>query len=322
MKAMVYSRSGEPEMLQIQDIPTPTPGHGEVLIRVRAAALGLFDQLLSGSGDTPGVGTRFMATALRAVGSPLSFEVSGEVAEVGTGVTTLRPGDPVFGPIPSFHGGTAQYAVLSADRVARVPQNISFAQAAALAGSFETAWGAVRTAGVERGKKVLVQGASGGVGLYAAQIARAMGAESVTGVCSTRNQQVARQIGCDHVVDYTQDNVSELEERFDAIILVNGNNPIKTYLNLLAPGGVVVGVGGAKQAMAAMGYAAVSKKVRVYANVLTPEPGYLHHAADLASRGVVKPYIDEVYPVEQTADALKYLRDYHAQGKVVVSVDF
>lgn len=328
MKAMVYSRPGGPEVLEIAELPDPVPGKGQIRIRVRAAALGLIDQqwFPKRGQRAPGILGTLMSRAAGAVGSPLSTEVSGVVDKVGPDVVKFKVGDPVFGPTIGMKGaGTAEFAILNSERAALIPVGTSFEDAAAMAGSFETAWGAVRTADIKPGMNVLVYGSSGGVGLYVAEIAKALGA-TVTGVCSSRNQAVARAAGLDHVVNYQTENVKSLAtyqgKRFDRIILVNGNNPIDVYRGLLAPGGIIVGIGAAKQAMAVMLRSPFSRSFRAYSSVMTPERGYLDRAAELAAEGKIRPHVDAVYPIAQTADAVKYLLAQHAQGKVVVSVEF
>lgn len=328
MKAAVLARSDGPEVVEILEIPDPTPGKGQIRVRVRSAVLGLFDQqwFPKPGGAKPSAALRAMSKLVGAVGSPLSNGVAGVVDQVGPGVSEFRPGDRVFGPTIGFKGaGTAEFALLKVARAALIPDQVSFEVAAAMTDSFETAIGAVRAAHIHEGMDVLVYGSSGGVGLFTAQIAKVAGA-TVTGVCSTRNQQVARDAGCDHVVDYqAQDAGSPATyggRTFDRIILVNGDNPLSAYRALLAPGGVIVGVGAAKQAMAVMVRAPFSKQFRAYSSVATPEKDYLHEAAALAADGSVRPHIDHVYPVTQSADAVAYLLAKHPQGKVVINVDF
>lgn len=327
MKAIVYSRPGGPEVLEMTELPDPTPGKEQIRIRVRAAALGLIDQQwFSKRGhDASGRLSAVMARVAGAVGSPLSSEVSGVIDQVGPDVVKFKVGDRVFGPTTGMKGaGTAEFAILNSERAALIPEGTSFEEAAAMAGSFETAWGAVRTADIKPGMNVLVYGSSGGVGLYTAEIAKALGA-TVTGVCSSRNQEVARAAGLDHVVNYQIENVKSLAtyqgKRFDRIILVNGNNPMDVYRGLLAPGGIIVGIGAAKQAMAVMLRSPFSKSFRAYSSVATPEKWYLDRAAELAAEGKIRPHVDAVYPIAQTADAVKYLLTQHAQGKVVIAVD-
>lgn len=328
MKALVHANPGSPKALEIAELPYPAPDKGQIRIRVRAAALGLLDQVWLPKDGKSALGPvmSVAAKAARAVGSPLAAEVSGIVDQVGLGVKGFSVGDRVFGPTARMLGaGTAEYTILKAERTALIPDGTSFEDAAALAGSFETAWGAVRTADIKPGMNILVYGSSGGVGLYAAQIAKVKGA-TVTGVCSTRNQEVAREAGLDFVGDYQKQDVTSLTtyggKKFDRIILVNGDNPVSVYRGLLAPGGVIVGIGGAKQAMKVLARASFSKEFRAYSSVLTPEKDYLDQAAKLVSEGKIAPYVDAVYPISRSADAVEYLMNQHAQGKVVIAVDF
>lgn len=328
MKALVHAKPGDPNVLELAELPDPASGEGQLRIRVRAAALGLIDQVWLPKDGQGSVGPimSVAARAARIIGSPLASEVSGIVDQVGPEVTEFKVGDRVFGPTARMLGaGTAEYAILKARRTALIPDGTAFEEAAALAGSFETAWGAVRTAEVKPGMNVLVYGSSGGVGLYAAQIAKVKGA-TVTGVCSTRNQVVAREAGLDFVVDYKKQDAKSLAtyggKKFDRIILVNGNSPVPVYQGLLASGGVIVGIGAATQAMKVMVRAPFSKEFRAYSSVFTPEKDYLDQAAKLLSEGRIAPHVDAVYPISRAGEAVEYLMTQHAQGKVVIAVDF
>ena len=214
--------------------------------------------------------------------------------KTGRNVTHVKPGDAVFGKTAGTApvGGIAEYAVMDEDRVCLKPDIFSFEEAAAVSISFDTALGAVRKAGITNGQNVMIYGASGGVGLFAVQLAKVAGTE-VTGVCSTRNIELAKSAGCDRVIDYKKEDFTKTDIKYDVVIGVNGCNPMKKYKSILKEKGIFVGVGDVNQAMKAL-----------------VESGKLHT------------YIDKVYSVNKTTEAIQYLLSSHASGKVVIKMDF
>lgn len=326
MKALVYSRIGDsPESLAIREMPRPRPGRGQVLIQVKACALNVADverYAMSPEGRMPPV-ARLMCMAMGVAGRPIGAEIAGIVVETGSDVTAVDVGDEVFGKTSGMfpHGGAAEYALMDTGRVCRKPRGFTFEQAAAVSISFETALGAIRTARVGAGQHVMVYGSSGGVGLYAVQLAKAAGAE-VTGVCSTRNIDVARRAGCDHVIDYQTEDFSQTAERYDAIIGVNGHNPMSVYEKLLGEDGIFVGVGDARQGFAAMARSITSRRFTYIAGIASPQRGYLDYAKELAETGRLKPHLDHVYTVHEAPQAIRHMLDDHAQGKIVLAMDW
>ena len=238
-------------------------------------------------------------------------------------MTHVKAGDAVFGKTAGTApvGGIAEYAVMDADRVCRKPDNFSFEEASTVSISFDTALGAVRKADIKPGQKVMVYGASGGVGLYAVQLAKVVGAE-VTGVCSTRNTGLAKAAGCDKVVDYKKEDFTKTDTKYDAILGINGCNSMKKYQNIMTENGIFVGVGDVNQAMKALVASFTSHHFTYYAGAFTKQPDYLQYAKELAEAGKLHTYMDKVYSVNETAAAIQYLLTHHAKGKVVIKTDF
>lgn len=324
MKAMVYTRTGGLDVLEIKEIKKPIPNDNQVLIAVKAGALNISDyERFKTMNDKVSFSTKIMNAVMGFKGAPVGAEISGIVVEVGKNITCVKKGDSVYGKSAGFFpkGGFAQYALLDKERVYQKPENLSFEQASAISISFETALGAIRKAKIKTGQQVMIYGSSGGVGLYAVQLAKVLGA-AVTGVCSTRNIEIARQMGCDYLIDYKKEDFTKIEKRFDVIIGINGCNPMKIYKKLLKEDGVFVGVGNAKQGFMAMFASLISKNFTYFAGAMSLQNGYLSYAKELAEAGKLVPYIDKVYSIRDTQEAIKYIITSHAQGKVVVSMDF
>lgn len=323
MRAMVWGGTGGLGSVREAELPDPRPGTGAVLVEVRAAALNAVDAAVAGASGAAGAAFGLAARAMGLAGSPIGSEAAGVVAEVGPGVSGVSVGDRVFGKTGGAFpkGAVAQLAVMDAGRFAEVPGCWSFEQASCVSVSFETALNAVRRAGVGPGDEVMVYGSSGGVGLFAVQLARARGAR-VTGVCSTRNLSLARESGCEEVIDYRREDFTGVGRRFDAIIGVNGRNPMRAYEGLLKEDGVFVGVGDVRQAAAALARSMTSRRFRAVVGLAEPQPGYLELASELAASGLLRPHIDGVYGAAQAREALRHMVEDHAQGKVVIRADF
>jgi NADPH:quinone reductase-like Zn-dependent oxidoreductase len=323
MKAIVYRCYGPPDVLALEEVARPAPARNEVLVKVEAAAINPLDwhymrgqpyfmRLFSGIGK-PKV-TRF------------GVDFAGTVAAVGADVTQFRVGDPVFG---GRSGALAEYVAVREDRaLALKPENITFAEAAAVPVAAVTALQAVRDKGAVRpGQKVLVNGASGGVGTFAVQIAKAYGAE-VTGVSSTRNVELVRSIGADHVIDYKQVDFTQQDERYDVIIDNVGNHSLLAMRRVLEPEGVVVMVGGTggdqwigpllRPIGAAMLSPFVSQRFAGLLAELNPED--LRELGELLAVGKLKPVIDQRYPLREVPAAIAYLEQGRARGKVIIEV--
>ncbi|MFE5483561.1 NAD(P)-dependent alcohol dehydrogenase [Streptomyces sp. NPDC056527] len=323
MKAIVQDRYGSADVLEFRDVETPVPGAGEVLVRVHASSVNARDWHLM-RGDP------YLARLTLGVRRPkaqiLGTDFAGRVEAVGAGVTRLRPGDEVFG---EAEGAFAEYMCASEDVVERRPANLSFEQAAAIPLAGTTALMGLRNAGgVRQGQKVLINGASGGVGTFAVQIAKALGAD-VTGVCSTRNVELIRSLGADRVVDYTQEDFAAGAERYDLLFDLVGNRSLAECRRVLTPAGTLVLSGGGVfeggSLVGPMGLLlkgkAMSFLVRQRLLVLSASPGREKLAAlrDLAESGSVTPVIDRTYPLSEAAEAIRYVEVEHARAKVVVS---
>lgn len=322
MKAIVQDRYGSADVLRLRDIDRPELGNDDVLVRVLAA------------GVDPGVwhlmtGLPYLVRlgfGLRAPKTPVrGMDVAGRVEEVGENVTQFEVGDEVFG---TCNGSFAEYARATEDKLALKPANLSFEQAAAVPVSACTALHALRDSGeVRAGQKVLIVGASGGVGTFAVQLAKAFGAQ-VTGVCSTTKLELVRSIGADQVIDYTRDDFSQMGERYDLILDIAGNRSLSLLRSALTPEGTLVIVGGEgggpwlggtdRQIRALILSPFVRHNLRNFISV--ENKGDLLVLKELIESGKVTPVIDRTYPLREAPDAIRYLEDGHARGKVVIKV--
>lgn len=319
MKAIVNTRYGSPDVLRLEELEKPVPGEDEVVIQVHAAGLNAYDWHMLRADPFP---TRFSEGLLRPKHTILGADIAGWVEAVGPGVTRFQPGDEVYGDIG--WGGLAEYARGREKLLARKPANLSFVEAAAVPMAGMTALQALRDSGqLQPGQRVLVHGASGGVGTFAVQIARALGAE-VTAVCSTAKMEQARSLGAEHVIDYTREDYSRSGTLYDVILVANGNRSPGDYERALAPAGRCVIVGGSVRQL----FAAIllgRRKSKPGGKTLSTMMARIS-ASDLEvlkewiEAGQVRPIIDRTYPLDRAADALRYLIDGHAAGKVVVTI--
>jgi len=320
MKAIVWTRYGEPDVvLELQDIDKPVVKDDEVLVRVHAAAL-------YGGDSVSGV-PAFMrlATGLfKPKNAVPGFDVAGHIEEVGKNAKLFQPGDDVFGAIES--GACAEYACAAEDRFVLKPTNLTFEQAAAVPTAALTALQALRNVGkIQRDHHVLVIGASGGVGTFALQIAKAFGAE-VTGLCSTRNVEMVRSIGADHVIDYTLEDFTRSGERYDLILDMAGNRSLSQLRRALSPAGTLVLVGGKLgpwfvgmgRMVQTLLLSPFVAQMRWFVRVVNNDD--LVALKELIEAGAITPVIDCVYPLCETADAVGYIEEGHAQGKVVITM--
>lgn len=322
MKAIVYTEYGSPDGLQLKQIVKPTPKDEEVLVKVYAVSANAADLHLLRADPFL---IRLSSGLLKPKNKILGSDIAGRVEAVGSSVKQFEPGDEVFGDISAGGwGGFAEYVCAREDALVLKPANVSFEEAAAVPMAAVTALQGLRSKGkVQPGQKVLIYGASGGVGTFAIQIAKSFGAE-VTAVCSTRNLEMARSIGADHVIDYTKEDFTQNAKRYDLILAANGKRSISDYRHLLAPRGTYVMSGGAmSQMMQAMllGPWMSRRGEQKLGNLLAkPNKEDLAFIKDLLEAGKVKPVIDRRYPLSETADAIRYLEEGHAQGKVVINV--
>ncbi|MGH3461471.1 MAG: NAD(P)-dependent alcohol dehydrogenase [Kribbellaceae bacterium] len=331
MKAVVQERYGSPEALQVREVGQPVAAGNEVLVRVHAAAVNAYDwHLMRG---VPYL-ARLMSPADFGRGGPVApirgRDFAGRVDEVGGEVTRFQPGDEVYGDLGSVNGAFAEYARVPDDAVDPKPANLTFEQAAAIPLAANTALMGLRdVARLRAGQHVLVNGASGGVGTFAVQIAKAYGAE-VTGVCSTRNLDLVRSVGADHVIDYSREDFTLGGRRYDVVFDLVGNHSLTAFRRALTPGGTLVlsggGVPGEGRVVGPMSLMMraplLSRFVRDRLIVLAERPSRQNLATlrELAESGKLTPVIDRTYPLSEVADAIRYLENEHARAKVVITM--
>ncbi|WP_421742035.1 NAD(P)-dependent alcohol dehydrogenase [Cellulomonas sp.] len=325
MKAIVQSRYGSPDTLTLDDVDQPVPAADEVLVRVRAASLNARDWHLM-RGDpyiarlSPEFGRRGPKEPIR------GSDFAGTVEAVGRDVTGLQVGDEVYG---ESDGALAEYVSAPERLVARKPANLTFEQAAAVPLAATTALQGLQGL-VQPGRSVLINGASGGVGTFAVQLAHAWGAE-VTAVCSTRNVDLARSLGADHVVDYTRDDAFRGDRRYDVLFDLVGNRSLRDLRRALAPDGtLVLSGGGVFEGGSVLGpivlllrsrlTAPFARRQRIVSLSTRPGAEHLDALRELAEAGTITPAIDRTYPLPAAADALRYLESDHARAKVVVTM--
>jgi NADPH:quinone reductase-like Zn-dependent oxidoreductase len=323
MKAIVYTRYGSPDVLQLKDVEKPAPRDNEVLVRVRAASVNAYDWHFL-TADISLI--RVMGAGLLRPKNPrLGADVAGQIEAVGRNVSQLRPGDEVFGDLAGHGNGSfAEYVTASENAFALKPANLSFEEAAAVPMAAVTALQGLRNEGhIQPGQKVLINGASGGVGTYAVQLAKYFGAE-VTAICSTGNVDQARSLGADHVIDYTREDFTRSGGRYDLILAANGYHSLAAYKRALAPGGVYVMAGGTAaqifQAMLLGSLMSITGSRKMGGVSARPTQEDLVFMKGLLEAGKVVPVIDRRYPLRETAEALRYLGEGHARGKVVITV--
>ena len=321
MKAIVQDRYGSADVLELKEIDRPDVGDAEVLIRVHGAGVdaGVW-HLMTG---LPYLGR--LAFGLRRPKNPvLGMDMAGIVEAVGKDVTRFKPGDEVFG---SGRGSYAEYAVAREDHLAAKPARLTFEQAAVVPESAVTALRALRFGGVEPGQKVLVIGASGGVGTYAVQLAKAFGAE-VTGVGSTSKMDLVQSLGADHVIDYTREDFADRTERYDVIIDIAGNRSLSLLRRALTPDGTLVLTGGEeggkwlggmdRTLRAALLSRFVRHKLRFF--IASVNAGDLQTLTELIEAGKVTPALDRTYPLQEAPEAIRHFEAGRARGKVVITV--
>ena len=324
MKAAIYTRYGPPDVVEIAEVQEPVPKDDEVLIKVRAASVNPLDwRMVRGVPRIFRVLFRLRAPTATEPARP-GRDVAGQIEAVGRNVSQLKPGGEVFGVCS---GAFAECACASESKLASKPQSLSFEQAAAVPVAAVTALQGLRDHGhIQPGQKVLINGAAGGVGTFGVQIAKSFGAD-VTGVCSTGNVEMVRSIGADRVIDYTQEDFTQSDERYDLILDCVGNRSLSAYRRVLSPKGICVLVGAPKdlgifliRALTApvLGLF-VSQKFVMFIAKITKED--LNILSELMVAGKVKTVIDRCYRLSETAEAFRYLEQGHARGKVVITLE-
>ena len=321
MKAIVYTEYGSPDVLELKEVAKPTPKDNEVLIKVHAASLNAADWHYLRAGPFL---IRFTSGLLKPKNTFLGADVAGRVEAVGRTVTQFKPGDEIFGDLSESGRGTfAEYVCASENALALKPANISYEEAAAVPMAAVVALQGLRTGKIQSGQKVLINGASGGVGMFAVQIAKSFGAE-VTAVCSTRNLELVRSIGADHVIDYSREDFIQNGQRYDLILAVNGYRSISDYKRALSPTGRYVMSGGTTaqmfEAMLLGSWMSRNGSQKMGNLAAKPNQKDLIFVKELLENGKVVPIIDRCYPLREVADAMRYLEEGHAQGKIVITV--
>ncbi|HKF36450.1 MAG TPA: NAD(P)-dependent alcohol dehydrogenase [Ktedonobacteraceae bacterium] len=321
MKAIVYTHYGSPDVLQFKEVEKPAPSGGEILVQIHAASANPLDWHFMR-------GAPFLARLAGGLRKPkdprLGADFAGRVEAVGTNVTQFQPGDEVFG---AWKGSFAEYASVPEDSVAWKPTTSSFEEAAAIPVAAVTALQGLRDTGhIHSGQKILVNGASGGVGTFAVQIAKAFGAE-VTAVCSTRNVDMVRSIGADHVIDYTQEDFTRNGQHYDLIYDAVGNRCVSDYKRALNPKGTCVIAGFSSlprlfehMILGPLRSKTGSKKVGLMGTAKMNQKD-LVYVKELVEAGKVVPVIERRYPLRETAEAIGHLEEGHARGKVVITVE-
>jgi NADPH:quinone reductase-like Zn-dependent oxidoreductase len=324
MKAIAQDRYGPPDVLELRDVPKPTPGDNEVLVRVQAAAVNALDwHYMRGDPYVARLSMGLRGPKVRIRGR----DFAGQVEAVGRGVERLRPGDAVFG---EADGAFAEYVSAPDDAVDSKPANLTFEQAAAVPLAGATALMGLRDAAhVQPGQRVLINGASGGVGTFAVQIGKSLGAE-VTGVCSARNADMVRSIGADHVIDYASEDFTRNGHRYHVVFDLVGNRSLTDCRRALTPQGtLVLSGGGVSEGGSFLGPLALFAKSMVLSRFvsqrvlsLTQKPSSENLAAlrELIESGAVTPVVDRTYPLSDVPEAIRYLEVEHARAKVVITV--
>jgi len=323
MKAIVYTQYGPPDVLQLREVAKPEPRQDQVLVKVRAASANALDyrrfEKLSSMGH-------FMEERLvKSIGKVLGADIAGVVEAVGANVTQFQPGDEVFGIATGSSGGFAEYASANENHLALKPAHLSFEAAAAVPVAALTGLQGLRDKGqIQRGQKVLIVGASGGVGTFAVQIAKSFEAE-VTAVCSARNLEIARLIGADHVIDYTKEDFSRNGQRYDLIFAVNGYHSLSDYRRVLKAKGAYVCAGGTlPQLFQAMLLGSLMSrkngKKMGFMGIAKFNQKDLVYIKQLLETGKVVPVIEKSYPLNEVPAAMRYISEGHARGKLVVHI--
>jgi NADPH:quinone reductase-like Zn-dependent oxidoreductase len=323
MKAIRYCEYGPPDVLHLEEVEKPAPKDNEILVRVRAAAINFVDAMVSG----PVLG-RFFFGLRKPAFTGFGRDFAGVVEAVGKNVTEYKRGDEVFG---ARSGAVAEYLCVRGDRAIAKPPRLTFEQAAAVPWAGLTALQGLRAGKIHAGQKVLINGASGGVGTFALQIAKALDTE-VTAVVSTGNVEIARTLGADHVIDYTKEDFTKREERYDLLFDNVNNRSFSERRRLLKPGGICVlaglgGVGSEGRLAARIAGIFVASFRSRFTDQKFQRYGTRNDQADLKflsgllAEGKVTPFVEKIYPMREAADALRYFEGGHSRGKLVIAIE-
>jgi NADPH:quinone reductase-like Zn-dependent oxidoreductase len=312
MKAVVYNKKSLPDKLIYCDVDKPVPNDDEVLIKVHAVSLNAADY-------------RSFKMGLIPKRKIFGADIAGRIESVGKNISLFKAGDEVLGDLASFgFGGLAEYTTAPERAVIIKPEQISFEEAAALPMAAVTALQALREkANIQKGQKVLIAGSAGGVGTYAIQLAKHFGAE-VTGVCSSKNVQQTLSLGADYAIDYTKEQFTSKDKRYDIILGINGNYPLSAFRRTLTSNGTYVMVGGSlSQIFKSLLFGWIlsfgSRKMRSLAAKANKND--LEMLVNLLDKGIIKSVIERRYPLDKAAEAMNYLKQGHSSGKVVINVE-
>ena len=318
MKAIVYTEYGSPDVLQLKEVEKPTPKEDEVLVKIHAASANAADWHLMRA--EPFL-ARLENGLLKPKNTKLGADVAGRIEAVGRNVTQFQAGEEVFGGMPLNElGGFAEYVCAKEDALALKPARLTFEEAAAVPLAAFTALQGLRDKGqIQPGQKVLVNGASGGVGHFAVQIAKSFGTD-VTGVCSTRNLEMVRSIGADHVIDYTKEDFTQTGQRYDLIFDAVGNRSVSDYQRALSPNGTCAVAGFTALSLLFQVMLLGGKKIGLMETAKGNKKDLLF-IRELLEAGKVVPVIDRTYPLSDVPEAIRYLEAGHARGKVVITVE-
>ncbi|MEH7239478.1 NAD(P)-dependent alcohol dehydrogenase [Bacillus sp. JJ1562] len=323
MKAIISESYGSPDTLKLSEVATPTPKQNQVLVRVHASSINFGNLVLLTGKPLPAR----LAFGFRKPKYPIpGGDMAGIVEAIGEDVTQFLVGDEVYGDLSSSGWGAfAEYVVVDEKALALKPNNVSFTEAAAVPMAATTALQAIRDKGkVKAGQEVLIHGASGGVGTFAVQIAKAFGAE-VTAVVSTRNVDIVRSLGADHVIDYKKEDIKSYDQTYDLILGVNGGQSISTYKGKLKEDGIFVHVGGTEQrqmfqTMTLGSWFSMIGKKKFITFLQRANQKDLVFMKELIEEGKVKPVIDSTYSLSEVPNAFQYFEQGHSQGKVVITI--
>ncbi|MFL5594470.1 MAG: NAD(P)-dependent alcohol dehydrogenase [Gemmatimonadaceae bacterium] len=319
MRAAMYREFGSPDVINVEQVDKPPPADDEVLVAVRAAGVNMFDWYMVRGKPA------FFRLVLGSNAKPLGVDLAGEVEAVGRSVTRFKVGDHVFGTgrdksLRSKRGSFAEFVSVPEQMLAIKPVNVTFEQAAGVPVAGLTALQGLRDHGrVQPGQKVLINGASGGIGTFAVQIAKGFGAV-VTGVCSTRNVDMVRQIGADHVIDYTRENFTTGAERYDVILDIVASQPWPACRRALTANGTYVLAGGRPGRVIRLVLLSPFTRGKLRMFVARANPEDLNVMREFMEEGHLTPIIDRTYRLGETADAVRYVAEGHTRGKVVISI--
>ncbi len=316
MKAVVYTKFGSPDVLQLKEVEKPIPNDNEILVKVHAASANAYDWRHLRA--DPFLIRLMGAGLLKPKHKILGADIAGQVEAVGSNVKQFQPGDEVFGE--GSYGGFAEYVCVDENRFVLKPVNLTFEEAAAVPMAALTALQGLRDKGqIQTRQKVLINGASGGVGTFAVQIAKMYGAE-VTAVCSTTKMDFVRSIGADHVIDYTRKDVTKNGQQYNLILDIAAYRSILNYKRILSPNGIYVMAGGSMARIFQLMFMSMTGTKNMNLMVANINQKDLLIIKELLEAGKIKPIIDKRYSLNETAEALRYLEEGHARGKVVITV--